>query len=215
WEREARTVVYVAVAGRLVAILAIADPIRPDAKAALQRLHQLGIRLVMLTGDNRATAQSVTAELEIDECWAELLPADKLTHIQQLQQQGQRVGMVGDGINDAPALSQADVGFAIGSGTDVAIESADVALMHDSLDGLADAVELSRATLGNIKQNLWGAFIYNSIGIPVAAGVLFPLTGLLLNPVIAGLAMSLSSVTVVTNANRLRWFRPSRVNKTV
>ncbi len=213
WEAQARTVIYIARDQQLAAIVAIADPIRNEAKAAVHRLHRLGVRLVMLTGDNAATAQSVAAQLGIDQFRADLLPADKLDAIKQLQAEGERVGMVGDGINDAPALSQADVGFAIGSGTDVAIESADVALMHDSLHGLADAIELSRATLRNIKQNLWGAFIYNSIGIPVAAGVLFPLTGLLLNPVIAGLAMSLSSVTVVSNANRLRWVRTTAQRK--
>ena len=209
WQQQAYTLVYLACDGRLQAVIAIADPIRSDAAKALTRLHRLGVKLVMLTGDNPATAAEVSRQLGIDRFEAELLPSDKLAQVRQLQQCGEVVGMVGDGINDAPALSQADVSFAIGSGTDVAIESADVALMHDSLDGLADAIELSRATLGNIKQNLWGAFIYNSIGIPVAAGVLYPLTGLLLNPVIAGLAMSLSSVTVVSNANRLRRFKPT------
>lgn len=204
WESQARTVVYISSDQQLVGIVAIEDPLRPEAAAALQRLKQQGLKLVMLTGDNRETAESVCLQLSIDQFRSQLLPGDKLQAIKQLQKQGERVGMVGDGINDAPALSQSDVGFAIGSGADVAIESADVALMYDSLHGLADSVSLSRATLTNIKQNLWGAFIYNSIGIPVAAGVLFPLTGLLLNPVIAGLAMSLSSVTVVANANRLR-----------
>ena len=210
WEAKAQTVVYIAEEGRLAAICAIADPLRSDAHEALAQLRTLGVRLVMLTGDNRATAQAVAEALSIDAFKAELLPQDKLEQIRLMQQNGERVAMVGDGVNDAPALSQADVGFAIGSGTDVAIESADVALMHDSLHGVADAIELSRATMTNIRQNLWGAFIYNSVGIPIAAGVLFPFTGLLLNPIIAGLAMSLSSVTVVSNANRLRWLKASR-----
>ncbi|WP_421865247.1 heavy metal translocating P-type ATPase [Motiliproteus sp.] len=207
WQQQAWTQVYLAHDSRLLAMAAIADPLRQDAAPALQRLHRQGVKLVMLTGDNAASAQAVAEALTIDEYQAELLPQHKLDYVAQLQQRGEVVAMVGDGINDAPALSLADVSFAIGSGTDVAIESADVALMHDSLDGLADAVELSRATLTNIRQNLWGAFIYNSIGIPIAAGLLFPFTGMLLNPVVAGLAMSLSSVTVVTNANRLRGFR--------
>ncbi|RDE22836.1 heavy metal translocating P-type ATPase [Motiliproteus coralliicola] len=210
WQQQAWTQVYLAYQGQLLAMVAITDPLREDAAPALQRLHRQGVKLVMLTGDNSASAEAVSQQLGIDEFQAELLPQHKLDYVAQLQQRGEVVAMVGDGINDAPALSLADVSFAIGSGTDVAIESADVALMHDSLDGLADAVELSRATLTNIRQNLWGAFIYNSIGIPIAAGLLFPLTGMLLNPVVAGLAMSLSSVTVVTNANRLRLFRVQR-----
>ncbi|HEY5717324.1 MAG TPA: heavy metal translocating P-type ATPase, partial [Motiliproteus sp.] len=207
WQAAAETVVYVALDGVCRALLSIVDPIRSDAKAAIARLHGEGLQVVMLSGDNQATAQAVARQLGIDQVFAELQPADKLAQIQSLQAQGERVGMVGDGINDAPALSQAEVGFAIGTGTDVAIESADVALMQASLHGVADAIALSRATLSNIRQNLWGAFIYNGLGIPVAAGLLYPLTGLLLNPVIAGLAMSLSSVTVVSNANRLRMFR--------
>ncbi|WP_246481109.1 heavy metal translocating P-type ATPase [Motiliproteus sediminis] len=209
WHAAAQTVVYVAADGQLLALLAITDPVREDAAAAIARLQQDGIRVVMLSGDNSATVKAVAQSLGIDEARAELQPEEKLQVIAELQQQGQRVAMVGDGINDAPALSRADVGFAIGTGTDVAIESADVALMKASLHGVADAIELSRATLTNIRQNLWGAFIYNGLGIPVAAGLLYPLTGMLLNPVVAGLAMSLSSVTVVSNANRLRWFSPS------
>ncbi|WP_207063786.1 copper-translocating P-type ATPase [Motiliproteus sp. SC1-56] len=208
WEAQARTVIFLAEAGRLLALVGISDPIKEDAVAAIKRLHDEGIKVMMLTGDNAATAKAVAEATGIDSYRAQLLPEDKLRIVSELQQAGERVGMTGDGINDAPALSQADVGFAIGTGTDVAIESADVTLMRGSLHGVADAIELSRATLRNIKQNLWGAFAYNSLGIPVAAGVLFPFTGLLLNPVIAGVAMSLSSVTVVSNANRLRFFRP-------
>jgi len=210
WEAQARTLVYLAVDGRLSALFGIADPLKPDAKAAIQRLQHDGVKVLMLTGDNPATAAAVARATGIDDFRAQLLPADKLAEIRRLQAAGEIVGMVGDGINDAPALSQADVGFAIGSGTDVAIESADITLMRGSLHGIADAIELSRATLNNIKQNLWGAFAYNALGIPIAAGVLYPLTGLLLNPVIAGVAMSLSSVTVVSNANRLRFFKSSR-----
>lgn len=210
WEQQARTVVYMSIDGQLGALFGIADPIKPDALSAIQRLQADGVKVLMLTGDNHATAAAVAQATGIKDYRAQLLPEDKLAEIRRLQATGEVVGMVGDGINDAPALSQADVGFAIGSGTDVAIESADITLMRSSLHGIADAIELSRATLKNIKQNLWGAFAYNGLGIPVAAGVLFPLTGLLLNPIIAGVAMSLSSVTVVSNANRLRFFQVSR-----
>ena len=164
----------------------------------------------MLTGDNYATAAAVAKATGIKDFAAQLLPEDKLAHIRNLQARGEIVAMVGDGINDAPALAQADVGFAIGCATDVAIQSADITLISGSLHGIANAIELSRATLRNIKQNLWGAFAYNTLGIPIAAGVLFPITGLLLSPVIAGVAMSLSSLTVVSNANRLRFFKTSR-----
>lgn len=210
WEQQARTVVYMAIDGQLSALFGIADPLKPDALSAIQRLQADGINVLMLTGDNQATAAAVAKATGIKDYRAQLLPEDKLAEIRRLQSLGERVGMAGDGINDAPALSQADVGFAMGSGTDVAIESADITLMRGSLHGIADAIELSRATLKNIKQNLWGAFAYNGLGIPIAAGVLFPLTGMLLSPVIAGVAMSLSSLTVVSNANRLRFFKSSR-----
>ncbi|MBE9398757.1 copper-translocating P-type ATPase [Pontibacterium sp. N1Y112] len=201
---EAKTPVYVALDNQLAAIIGISDPVREDSRAAIARLQSEGMRVVMLTGDNHNTAKAVAAQVGVDEFFAEVLPQDKASKVKALQQQGEIVGMTGDGINDAPALAQADVGFAIGSGTDVAIESADITLMRASLHGLADAVTVSRATLKNIRQNLFGAFIYNVAGIPIAAGILYPLTGLLLNPVIAGAAMACSSVTVVTNANRLR-----------
>ncbi len=207
--KKGRTPMYLSVDNQLAGLVAVADPVREDSIAAINRLHDLGIKVVMLTGDNRLTAKAVAEQVGIDEFQAEVLPQDKDAHIQRLQQQGEQVGMTGDGINDAPALARANVGFAIGAGTDVAIESADITLMRSSLHGLADTVELSRATLLNIKQNLFGAFIYNTLGIPVAAGILYPFTGLLLNPVIAGAAMALSSVTVVTNANRLRLFKSS------
>lgn len=201
---EAKTPVYVALDNQLAAIIGISDPVREDSREAIARLQAEGMRVVMLTGDNHNTAKAVAAQVGVDEFFAEVLPQDKASKVKALQQQGEIVGMTGDGINDAPALAQADVGFAIGSGTDVAIESADITLMRASLHGLADAVTVSRATLKNIRQNLFGAFIYNVAGIPIAAGILYPLTGLLLNPVIAGAAMACSSVTVVTNANRLR-----------
>jgi Cu+-exporting ATPase len=160
----------------------------------------------MLTGDNKATAAAVAKKVGIDDFFAEVMPEDKANKVAELQQQNEVVGMTGDGINDAPALALADVGFAIGTGTDVAIESADITLMRGSLHGLADAIAISKATLRNIKQNLFGAFIYNVAGIPLAAGVLYPVFGILLNPVIAGAAMAFSSLTVVSNANRLRLF---------
>ena len=205
---DAKTPMYFAVDGKLAAIIAVADPIKEDSIEAIERLQKDGIRVVMLTGDNRDTAKAVAKKAGIAEFFAEVLPEDKANKVQELQQQGEVVGMTGDGINDAPALALADVGFAIGTGTDVAIESADITLMRGSLHGLADAIAVSRATLRNIKQNLFGAFIYNVAGVPVAAGILYPMLGLLLSPVIAGAAMALSSVTVVTNANRLRLFKP-------
>jgi Cu+-exporting ATPase len=205
---RAKTPVYFAVDGTLAAIIAVADPIRADSAAAIRRLQDNGLRVVMLTGDNRDTAKAVAASVGIAEYFAEVLPEDKAEKVAELRREGELVGMTGDGINDAPALALADVGFAIGTGTDVAIESADVTLMRGSLHGLADAIAVSRATLANIRQNLFGAFIYNVAGIPIAAGVLYPFFGMLLSPVIAGGAMAFSSLTVVSNANRLRLFRP-------
>ncbi|MBD3898497.1 heavy metal translocating P-type ATPase [Halomonas sp. ML-15] len=207
-EEKARTVVYLAIDGRLTALFGISDPLRDDSVAAVRRLQADGLKVIMLTGDNPHTAAAIAREVGIDDFRAGLLPEDKHAEIERLQQAGEVVGMVGDGINDAPALARADVGFAIGQGTDVAIESAGITLMRGSLHGVADAIEISRATLTNIKQNLWGAFGYNSLCIPIAAGVLYPVTGMLLSPMIAGAAMSLSSITVVSNANRLRLWRP-------
>ncbi|WP_420600596.1 heavy metal translocating P-type ATPase [Neptuniibacter sp.] len=206
---EAQTPMYLAINGQLAAIIAVSDPIKKDSVEAVKRLQANGIRVVMLTGDNRATAKAVAEKVGITEFVAEVLPEDKSNKIEELQAQGEIVGMTGDGINDAPALAQANVGFAIGTGTDVAIESADITLMRGSLHGLADAIAISKATLRNIKQNLFGAFIYNVAGIPFAAGVLYPFFGLLLSPVIAGAAMAFSSLTVVSNANRLRLFKAS------
>lgn len=197
-----------AIDGKAAALLAVRDPLRSDSIAALERLHNAGYRLVMLTGDNPTTANAIAKEAGIDEVIAGVLPDGKADAIKRLQSQGRQVAMVGDGINDAPALAQADVGIAMGGGSDVAIETAAITLMRHSLMGVADALAISRATLRNMKQNLLGAFIYNSIGIPVAAGILWPFTGTLLNPVVAGAAMALSSITVVSNANRLLRFKP-------
>lgn len=205
---HAATAVYLAVNGKLAGVIAIADPIKPDSQAAIKRLQQLGLRVVLLTGDQQATAQAVATQVGIDTVFAEVLPQDKDKKVAELMTQGEIVGMVGDGINDAIALSRANVGFAIGTGTDVAIESADVTLMSGSLHGVPNAIAISRATINNIRQNLFGAFIYNVLGIPIAAGLLYPLFGLLLNPMIAGAAMAMSSVTVVSNAGRLRFFKP-------
>jgi Cu+-exporting ATPase len=204
---QSGTAIFVARDQQALGVIGIADRIKIDSHDAIARLHQRGLRVVMLTGDSRAAAEAIAREVGIDEVFAEVLPEHKAEKIAELRAQGRTVGMVGDGINDAPALASADVGFAIGTGTDVAIESADITLMRGSLHGVADAIEVSQATLRNIKQNLWGAFIYNVLGIPIAAGLLYPLFGLLMNPVLAGAAMSLSSVTVVTNANRLRLLR--------
>ncbi len=204
---QAQTPMYLAVDGKIAGIVAVADPIKPDSKAAVERLHSIGLKVVMVTGDNQATAEAVALQVGIDSVMAGVLPQDKEHKVAMLQEQGEIVGMVGDGINDAPALARANVGYAIGTGTDVAIESADITLMRGSLHGVADAIAISRATVRNIKQNLFGAFIYNSLGIPVAAGVLFIFGGPLLNPMIAGAAMAMSSLTVVSNANRLRLFK--------
>ncbi|VTM17348.1 Copper-exporting P-type ATPase A [Raoultella terrigena] len=205
---QGATPVLLAVDGEVAALIAIRDPLRSDSMAALARLHRQGYRLVMLTGDNPITANAIAKEAGIDEVIAGVLPDGKADAIKRLQSQGHQVAMVGDGINDAPALAQADVGIAMGGGSDVAIETAAITLMRHSLNGVADALAIAKATLRNMKQNLLGAFVYNSLGIPIAAGILWPLTGTLLNPVVAGAAMALSSITVVSNANRLLRFKP-------
>lgn len=205
--KEGKTLVYIAIADKPAGIMVIADTIKADAKAAIARLHQMGLKTGMLSGDHADAAHYVASQVGIDYVVAGVVPADKVEEIQKLQARGDVVAMVGDGINDAPALAQADVGFAIGAGTDVAIESADLVLMRNSLQAVADAIIVSRATVRNIKQNLFGALIYNTLAIPVAAGVLYPMTGILLNPMIAGAAMVMSSLTVVLNANRLRYLK--------
>ena len=204
WRMQAKTVVFFAVNGVAAGIAAVADPIKDSTPPAIAALKRSGVRIVMLTGDSRSTADAVARELGIDEALAEVLPQDKAAHIKRLQAQGRKVAMAGDGINDAPALAQADVGIAMGTGTDVAMESAGVTLVKGDLRGIARAAVLSRATMRNIRQNLVFAFGYNALGLPVAAGVLYPAFGLLLSPIFAGAAMALSSVSVVTNALRLR-----------
>jgi P-type Cu+ transporter len=214
WERlanEGKTPMYVAIDGKAAGLIAVADTVKPDSKAAIAVLKQLGIEVIMLTGDNERTGRAIAREVGIDRVLAEVLPDDKAHEVQKLQLEGKSVGMVGDGVNDAPALAQADVGFAIGTGTDVAIEASDVTLIKGSLMGVVTAIEISRATMRNVRQNLVGAFSYNALGIPVAMGLLYPFVGLLLSPLIAAAAMAFSSVTVVTNANRLRFFQPKRI----
>lgn len=205
---QGATPVLLAIDGILTALLAIRDPLRQESTATLARLHRAGYRLVMLTGDNPTTAHAIANEAGIDEVIAGVLPDGKADVIRHLQQQGRQVAMVGDGINDAPALALADVGIAMGGGSDVAVETAAMTLMRHNLLGVADGMSIARATLRNMKQNLTGAFIYNALGIPIAAGVLYPFTGSLLNPVVAGAAMALSSITVVSNANRLLRYKP-------
>lgn len=204
------TPVLLAVDGKVAALLSIRDPLRKDSISALTRLHKQGFHLVMLTGDNPVTANAIAKEAGIDKVIAGVMPDGKSAAIEALQAKGHKVAMVGDGINDAPALARADVGIAMGGGSDIAIETASITLMRQSLHGVADAIAISKGTLRNMKQNLFGAFIYNTLGIPIAAGILYPLTGTLLNPVVAGAAMALSSITVVSNANRLLRFKPKQ-----
>jgi Cu+-exporting ATPase len=193
-----------AVGGKLAGLIAVSDPIKPTTAEAIAKLHALGLRIVMATGDNETTAKAVASKLGIDEVHAGLRPEDKLTLIDGLQRQGKVVAMAGDGINDAPALAKADVGIAMGTGADVAMESAGLTLLKGDLRGVVRAVNLARATMRNIKQNLFFAFVYNALGVPVAAGVLYPVFGITRSPIIAAAAMSLSSVSVVVNALRLR-----------
>ena len=205
--QSGRTLMYIAVDGKLQALMAAADTVKPSSKAAVAKLKSLGVKVYMITGDNKNTAQAIAKEVQIDNVLADVLPQDKANEVKKLQEAGHKVAMVGDGINDAPALVQSDVGMAIGTGTDVAVESADVVLMRGDLNEVSVAIALSRATIRNIRQNLFWAFIYNLAGIPLAAGVLFAFGGPLLNPIFAGGAMALSSVSVVTNALRLKRFK--------
>ena len=211
WEAEAKTVVLIAVDGELEGIMGIADAVKPSSNAAVRALRSLDLEVVMLTGDNRKTAEAIARQVGIVRVEAEVRPDQKAAKVKELQQEGKIVAMVGDGINDAPALAQADVGIAIGTGTDVAIAASDITLISGELQGIVTAIQLSKATINNIRQNLFFAFIYNVLGIPIAAGILFPFFGWLLNPIIAGGAMAFSSVSVVTNALRLRNFTPSKV----
>jgi Cu+-exporting ATPase len=206
WREKAATVVHAAVDDVYAGSFAIADAIRPTSAAAITALQGMGLRVAMLSGDDSTTANAVARAVGITEVWANVLPTDKIEIVTKLQASGERVAMVGDGINDAPALAQADVGMAIGTGTDVAMEAADITLMNSDLRSVPKAITLSRATMRNIKQNLFFAFIYNVLGIPLAAGVFVPLFDLSLDPAIAAGAMGLSSVSVLTNALRLRSF---------
>jgi Cu+-exporting ATPase len=210
---EGKTPMWIAVDGFIAGIIAVADTLKENSKTAVAALHNLGLEVIMLTGDNKRTADAIANQIGIDRTLAEVLPEGKASEIKKLQAENKKVAMIGDGINDAPALAQADVGLAIGTGTDVAMESSDITLITGDLTGVVTAIALSKATIRNIKQNLFWAFAYNTILIPVAAGVLFPFFGILLNPIFAAAAMALSSVTVVTNALRLRRFRPPAIGK--
>ncbi len=195
---------YVAIDGQLIGAIVVSDSLRPSSREAVERLHSMGVDVVLLTGDRRPVAEAIAAQAGINRVVAEVLPQDKVEQIRQLQTMNRVVAMVGDGINDAPALAQSDVGISMPKGTDIAIEASDIALMRSDLRGVPTAISLSRRTMETMKQNLFWAFIYNVIGIPIAAGVLFPVTGLMLSPIIASAAMAFSSVSVVTNSLRLR-----------
>jgi Cu+-exporting ATPase len=201
---DGQTVMFVAIDGKAAGLVAVADPIKASTPEALGALHDAGLRIVMVTGDSRRTAEAVARKLGIDHVEAEVLPDQKSSIIKGMQNDGRRAAMAGDGVNDAPALAQADVGIAMGTGTDVAIESAGITLVKGDLRGIVRARHLSRATMRNIRENLFFAFIYNALGVPIAAGILYPVAGILLSPIIASAAMTFSSVSVITNALRLR-----------
>ena len=205
---EGKTPMFIAIDGELAGIIAVADVLKASSRHAIDVLHKMGIEVVMITGDNKRTAQAIARQAGIDRVLAEVLPQDKADAVRELQEEGRKVAMVGDGINDAPALAQADIGIAIGSGTDVAMESADIVLMRSDLMDVPTAIQLSKQTIRNIKQNLFWAFAYNTAGIPIAAGLLYLFGGPLLNPMIAAAAMAFSSVSVLTYALRLKRFKP-------
>lgn len=202
---------FLAVNGEATGILAVADTVKRDSAHAIRLMQKMGLEVVMITGDNERTARAIAKQVGIDRLVADVLPQDKAAHVSRLQEEGRVVAMVGDGINDAPALAQADIGIAIGTGTDIAIEASDITLMQGSLKGVVLAIQISKATMRNVYQNLVGAFIYNAAGLPIALGILYPFTESLLSPLIAASAMAFSSVTVVLNANRLRNFKPKEI----
>jgi Cu+-exporting ATPase len=208
-EADGKTVMFVAMDGAPSGLIAVADTLKEHTGEALKRLHRLGIETAMITGDNRRTAEAIARQVGIDRVLAEVLPQDKSEEVKKLQAQGQKVAMVGDGVNDAPALASADVGMAIGSGTDVAKETGDVILIKDDIRDVIVALEVARATMRKVKQNLFWAFIYNTLGIPIAAGLLYPFISLVISPEIAGLLMAISSITVTLNTLLLKGFRPS------
>ena len=210
---QGKTPMYVSVDDRLAGIISVADTIKEDSTTSIRELQDMGLVVIMLTGDNQRTAAAIASQVGINRVLSEVLPQEKAHEVRKLQLEGHVVAMVGDGINDAPALAQADVGLAIGTGTDVAIEASDITLISGSLAGVVTAMKVSRATMRNVHQNLFGAFIYNTLGVPVAMGFLYPFFGILLSPLIAAAAMAFSSVTVVTNANRLRYFKLAGVER--